>query len=156
MLAGGSQLDREPLGDDLRAGVAIERGQGAIDGAERVRARSPGDARASDYRSPVSSGLASTRWSAPAFIASRSRSIEAISRSTIATSSRGRSFFEAAAVQRRGRLHPRLRVGAAGALLQQAHGQVAEHRQVVVDEGERLAEAAVGERRRLAAACSLV
>jgi hypothetical protein len=40
-------------------------------------------------------------------------------------------------------------------VLQQAHGQLAEHRQVVVDERQCLAEAAAGQRRGFARSTSL-
>ena len=67
----------------------------------------------------------------------------------MATSSRVRSFFETPVCRA---LRPERATACRrpGGALQQPHRQFAEHRQIVVDQRQRLAEAAVGERRGLA------
>ena len=144
-------LHGEPLGDDLGAGVALERASSARSTAPNAsRARSPVKARASASRSPVSTGLASTARSAPALIASRSRSIDAISRSTIARSSRVRSFFDARCAARAAACTRDCVSARPASVAASRIASIAEHRQIVVDQRQRLADAAVGERRGLA------
>ena len=77
-----SHLEREPVRDDLRAGVAIERLQRAVDRRERVAACGRRRTPAAAARAAASGrALASARSSARESSTPRSRSIDATSRS---------------------------------------------------------------------------
>ena len=124
------QLKRQPVRDDLRAGVALERRQRAIDRRKRARrARSPSNDRAQPLSSGFRSALASARSSARRKqITPRSRSSDASARRRRASSSRSPAAAPASACalssRRRGSLEVAARAASSSAAASRASTSV--------------------------------